>query len=258
MSSNVSLKRQRETYLAQEERIRRARIVVDDRRDNLLNTARSVLDTALRDWIAKKKAAKNVVPPLMPNDALIDDEALAALELPAPRPRCVPAPCNNHYSFDRNAARIAALGTKHAKALAAVEEHCGYVEELPAFEKYNIVQLITSKRLHYQSRFVLLTFLTMNRVAPILVVELFLAAGMLADQSALDHCIAMCRRMQSGAFRSYTAYSMDDKSFISVLPPCDDRELFGPCEGQDWKPAILLLRAQGMVNRTYNTTGRRV
>ena len=183
--------------------------------------------------------------------AYIDDAAMyAALDTdvrpPPPNPPALvpvrvaaPAPA----VFDRDAARRAALGVRHADALSSVEEQAGNVEEMPDLPNYRIAKMLTTSHAGFSERFIMLTFLTMNRCPPVLVVELMLAAGQLANQSAVDHLLNLLKKMKTGDFDKYRAYCMETKSWQEVLPPRGSGSDWSGA-GSDWSAAIDLARRQ--------------
>ena len=145
-------------------------------------------------------------------------------------------------SFDRKSARIRALGLAHANALENVECQAGYIEEWPAYDNYYIAQYVCDKHLAYDSRFTVLTFLTMNRCPPILLVELMEAASMLADQAAADHALSMLKKMARGEFNKYRAYVMETKTWMQVYPPCALRGDWAMAAA-DWSTAVAKLQS---------------
>jgi hypothetical protein len=244
----MSLKRRRLHNDGREERLKRAKEIVEAEILEMKHEAASIIAAARIGQLARRNLRTNL-PESEPvpdddNDWQIEDDALAALELPVPTP-VPPVPlltAHAPYVFDRDAARIKALGRKHAEALAAVEEQAGYIEEMPSFENYELAKYLRSKRLTYDSRFVVLTFLTMNRVPPILVVELFLAAGMLSDQSAFDHVLSMLKKMRAGSFDKYRAYCMETRLWENVQPPRERRGSW-LLESSDWPEALAKMRS---------------
>ena len=247
----MCLKRLREMNSERVERLKRAAIFVDAGIMEMREQAATLLAHCWREHRLRMIAAiNNDVPDAVAEPSAFDvycndDLALAGLELPLPKP-VIPAPVESPiarvpYSFDRKAARKSALGHDHAAALESIEEQAGNVDEMPCFPNYTIMHYLCSKKLLYDQRFIVLTFLTMNRVPPVLVVELFLAAGMLTDQSAYDHVLSMLRRMQSGNFDKYRAYCMETRMWEDVQPP---RETRGGWYGEtaDWAKAIQKVR----------------
>ena len=108
-------------------------------------------------------------------------------------------------------------------------------------QNYNIVALAMSRHLRYEGRFALLTFFPMNRVPPVLVMELIQAAGMLHDQDAIDHILSMLKAFAHGTFKKYRAYAMETKEWISVEPPAArGGDWHGA--GSDWTSAIELAK----------------
>lgn len=248
----MTLKRLREMNSERVERVKRATLVVDAGIKKMREQAATVIAQCWREHRLRMIAAINNIAPDAADEpsaydfCCIDDLALAGLELPLPKP-VIRAPVEPPiarvlYSFDRKAARKSALGHDHAAALESIEEQSGNVEEMPCFRNYTIMHYLCSKKLLYDQRFIVLTFLTMNRVPPVLVVELFLAAGMLNDQSAYDHVLSMLRRMQSGNFDKYRAYCMETRMWEDVQPPRETRGgWFG--ETADWARAIQKARS---------------
>jgi len=143
-------------------------------------------------------------------------------------------------SFDRSAARIQALGPKQAEALENIEEHVGNFEDLPARPKYNIQAYLLAKHLYFDSRFELLTFLCMNRVAPVVVAEFLALPGMLSDQHAVDHILSLLKDFKSGKLAKYKAYVMETKTWESISSP----KSMGPgkCDWEAAKDVMLVVR----------------
>ena len=143
--------------------------------------------------------------------------------------------------FDRAEMRRKALGALHARALANVEEHAGVIEEMPDFPNYKIATYLCAKHLPYGERFKVLTFLTMNRVPPVLVAELFVAAGMLQDQAAADHCLSLLHKMHKGEFTAYRAYCQESKAWEDVSPPAAGASDWTYASA-DWQSAITAVQ----------------
>ena len=247
-----SMKRRREEVLQRLERVAKAQKLVDDYDMDMRKDATTLIAAVWRGHVVRKANPSGDAAIAAEFDT-IDDDALLTLEIPTPTP--VPVPVFVRYmppaySFDRNAARIAALGRAHATALATIEEHAGYIEEFPSLPNYRIAEYLCGKHLHYNDRFTVIGFLTMNRVAPVLVAELMVAAGQLHDQQSVEHVVSMVKRMRQGTFHRYKAYCMETKQWESMLPPRENNGNWD-LEGADWEAALTYLR--GVLPRFFRT-----
>lgn len=234
--------------------------------------ARFAIDIAKHRHLTLQRTATTPErPPLTPTTARspriadnyegLADHDLAHMQEPRPQPlpptpRTVPrtgayAP-RVEIPFDRDAARIAALGRRHAQALAAVEAQMGYVEEYPDLPQYRMKSNFNATRVHYLERFTMLTFATMNRCPPLLVIELFEAAGMLSNQAAVDHLLSLVNQMYAGTSTQYRAYCMESKAWEMVSPPQNRSSWLGGTD--DWSSARTKLKD---MRRDYHTGTRK-